>query len=71
MWALTVEELEGAKERVTAKEARFERPWGYIALAVLAWAAFWEFAERNQRNPYSQLLAWMAVAMAVIVAWYL
>lgn len=67
----TLEELDVLKEQVTLEEARFYRHWGYVACAVLAWAAFWEFADRHQQNPHSQLLAWMAVAAAVLVASYL
>lgn len=68
----TMGELDVAKEQVTLQDARFYRHWGYVICAVLAWAAFWEFADRHQdRNPHAQLLAWIAVAVAVMVACYL
>lgn len=67
----TIEEMDAAKEQVTARETRFQRQWGYVLCGVLAWKAFWDFADRHQRNPQSQVLAWVAVTFAVLVAWYL
>lgn len=67
----TNEEVEAAKEQVTAGEARLQRQWGYVICGILAWRAFWDFADRHQRNLHAQLLAWLAVALAVFVAYYL
>ena len=60
--------FENAVENVQAQELRFRREWFYFMASVLAWGLFWEIAERRQENPHAQVLAWMAVFVAVWIA---
>ena len=66
-----IEDLDQAKEDVAKADARFDRFWCFVVLSILAWAAFWEHADRHADNPQAQLLAWTAVVIAVMVAYTL
>lgn len=61
--------LEQAAQSVRAEDLRFERPAFYIAASIVAWIAFWELADRNQQNPYSHVMAWLFVFVAVWLAY--
>ena len=52
-------------EGVQAEELHLPRNFIYIAGAVLAWAAFWELAERHHENAAAQTMAWTFVFIAV------
>lgn len=54
-----------------ARDVRFEREWFYVAAAVLGWVAFWDMADRHQGNFRAHALAWLAIGIAVMTAWYL
>jgi hypothetical protein len=56
-------------EEVRPEDLYFEREFWYIAVSALVWGVFWELAERNQNNPYTQTLAWAVLLIAVWVCY--
>jgi hypothetical protein len=57
--------LDRAKEAIRVQRLRFPRSFLYVAGAILAWAAFWEYAERFQHVPHAQRMVWAVLLVAL------
>jgi hypothetical protein len=57
--------LDRATGAIPAQLLRFPRSFFYVATALLAWAAFWEHAERLQHVPHAQTMVWAFVLVAI------
>jgi len=63
-----MDQLQEMMEHARVENLRFPRQSFFIAASVLAWVVFWELAERHQRSPYTQTMAWLFVFVAIWLA---
>jgi hypothetical protein len=56
--------MEDLLEGVQPDDLRYERDFFWLMSAIMAWGLFWQFADREHENQYTQFLVWTIVFVA-------